>query len=177
MPNVDLDTSVLDQDLLRELDQFIETQEHPQESVIAILHKAQELFLWLPANLQLYIARKADLPAAKVNGIVSFYSYFLEEPNGKYTISVCMGTACFVKGAQPILDEFREQLGMGPKDKISKDGLFSIDEVRCIGACGLAPVVRVNEKIYGHFQAGQVKEVLDHYRALEAQETAASSAR
>ncbi len=170
MPHVDLDTRVLDPVLLAELDQFIEAQENPQESIIAILHKAQNLFLWLPPNLQLYIARKANLPAAKVNGIVSFYSYFLEQPSGKYTISVCMGTACFVKGSQPILDEFREQLGLGPADKITKDGLFTIDEVRCIGACGLAPVVRVNDKIYGHFEPGQVKEVLDHYRELARKE-------
>ena len=93
----------------------------------------------------------------------------LEEPNGKYTVSVCMGTACFVKGAQPILDEFRNQLGMGPKDKITKDGVFSLNDVRCIGACGLAPVVRVNEKIYGHFKVEQVKEVIQHYRELEEQ--------
>lgn len=169
MPHIEFDMSILDPALLQELDEFIEVQEFPQESIIAILHKAQELFLWLPRELQLHIARKTDLPAARIHGIVSFYSFFLEEPNGKYTVSVCMGTACFVKGAQPILDEFRKQLGMGPKDKITKDGVFSLNDVRCIGACGLAPVVRINEKIYGHFKVEQVKEVIQHYRELEEQ--------
>ncbi len=167
MPHVDLDMSTLDKALLAELDKFIDSTDHPQEDIIAILHKAQDLFLWLPPELQLYIARQTDLPAAKINGIVSFYSYFLEEPNGKYTISVCMGTACFVKGAQPILDEFRAQLGMKAGDKITEDGLFTIDDVRCIGACGLAPVVRINDKIYGHFKKEQVTEVIKHYRELE----------
>ena len=167
MPHIEFDMSILDPALLKELDEFIDEQEHPQESIIAILHKAQELFMWLPPELQLHIARKTDLPTARIHGIVSFYSFFLEEPNGKYTISICMGTACFVKGSQPILDAFRKQLGLSKNEKITKDGLFSIDEVRCIGACGLAPVVRVNDKIYGHFKESQVKEVIQHYRELE----------
>lgn len=167
MPHIEFDMSILDPALLAELDEFIDKQDRPQESIIAILHKAQELFMWLPRELQLHIARKTDLPAARIHGIVSFYSFFLEEPNGKYTISICMGTACFVKGAQPILDAFREQLGLGKNEKMTKDGLFSVDEVRCIGACGLAPVVRINEKIYGHFKVDQVKEVIQQYRALE----------
>jgi NADH-quinone oxidoreductase subunit E/NADP-reducing hydrogenase subunit HndA len=130
------------------------------------LHKAQSIFGYLPQNLQLYIARALDLSGARVNGVVSFYSYFNEKPVGKYTISVCMGTACFVKGADKVLDRVME-LTDCKKGEMSKDGLFTIKDVRCIGACGLAPVMTINDKVYGKVTPKDVDDIIRHYRSIE----------
>jgi len=146
MRNKILDTSTLDKELLKQLDAYIDSLEgDKQEHLIHVLHKAQDLFSYLPQNLQLYIARKLDLSGARVNGVVTFYSYFNEKPVGKYIISVCMGTACFVKGADKVLERVLELTGTD-KNEMSKDGLFTVKDVRCIGACGLAPVMTVNDE-------------------------------
>lgn len=167
MRNKILDTSTLDKELLKQLDAYIDSLEgDKQEHLIHVLHKAQELFGYLPQNLQLYIARKLDLPGVRVNGVVSFYSFFNEKPVGKYTISVCMGTACFVKGADKVLERVIELTGAN-KNEISKDGLFTIKDVRCIGACGLAPVMTINDKVYGKVKPGDVDEIIRHYRSIE----------
>ena len=162
-----LDMSTLDKNLLNELDAYIESLEgNKEEHLIHVLHKAQGLFGYLPQNLQLYIARKLNLSGARVNGVVTFYSYFNEKPVGKYTISVCMGTACFVKGADKVLDRVMEITGLN-KGEISKDGLFTIKDVRCIGACGLAPVLTVNEKVYGKVKPNDVDDIIRYYRSIE----------
>ncbi len=158
---------ILDNDIMKEIDSYIESLEDKQGSIIHILHKAQEAFGYLPKELQLYIARKVDLPASKVNGIVSFYSFFSQEPSGKYSISVCMGTACFVKGSDVVLSAFKNKLQLNDK-KVTDDMKFSIRDVRCIGACGLAPVVVVNEKIYGHVTEKEVDNIIKEYKDLEA---------
>jgi NADH-quinone oxidoreductase subunit E/NADP-reducing hydrogenase subunit HndA len=132
--------------------------------LIHVLHKAQSIFTYLPLEVQLFIARQLDLPAAEVFGVVSFYSYFTTKPVGRHTISVCLGTACFVRGAEEVFKAFMDELGIKPGE-ITPDGLFSIKDVRCIGACGLAPVVTVGEKVYGHVGPGDVKAILDEYRA------------
>ncbi|MFA7561601.1 MAG: NAD(P)H-dependent oxidoreductase subunit E [Candidatus Izemoplasmatales bacterium] len=162
-----LDMSTLDKDLLLKLDDYIEAIEgDKQEHLIHVLHKAQEIFGYLPQNLQLYIARKLDLSGARVNGVVTFYSFFNENPVGKYTISVCMGTACYVKGADKVLQRVLELTGTS-KNEISKDGLFTVKDVRCIGACGLAPVMTVNDKVYGKVTPKDVDEIIRHYRSVE----------
>lgn len=169
MSKVTFNMEILDPDKLLELDQYIESTPDPQGRIINVLHKAQNLFSYLPKELQLYVARKTDLPAAKINGIVSFYSFFSQEPSGKYAVSVCMGTACFVKGSEAILNAFRQELGLEPGQKVTEDRLFSLRDVRCIGACGLAPVVTVNDKIYGHVTESDVAGIIDEYRALESE--------
>jgi len=162
-----LDMSTLDKTLLNELDDYILSLEgKKEEHLIHVLHKAQSLFGYLPQNLQLYIARKLDLPAARVNGVVTFYSFFNEKPVGKYTISVCMGTACFVKGADKVLDRVMEVTGT-KKGEMSKDGLFTIKDVRCIGACGLAPVLTINDKVYGKVKPKDVDDIIRHYRSIQ----------
>lgn len=166
MSNSVLSTETLDKTKVAELDQYIAGLPNKSEAIIHILHRGQEIFGYLPKELQLYIARKADLPAAKVNGIVSFYSFFSQEPSGKYQLSICLGTACFVKGADAVIKEFRKQLDMVDK-RVSDDGRFSIRDIRCVGACGLAPVVMINEKIYGHVTVDDVADILDHYRGAE----------
>ncbi len=155
---------------LKALDAFIKAQNAEEEALIAILHKAQELFGYLPSELQLYVARKLNIPAAKVYGVVSFYSYFSQVKRGLYTINVCMGTACFVKGVEKVMHEFSEQLSIKP-GKSTADGLFTLKDVRCIGACGLAPVVMINDKVYGHVKPEDVKTIIDDYKSRERSDT------
>jgi NADH:ubiquinone oxidoreductase subunit E len=163
MSNVDLNINSLDKNNLRDLDAFIDSLDNPEESLIHVLHRAQKLFGYIPCNLQLYVARKIGIGAARVNGVVSFYSFFNEEKPGKYNISVCMGTACYVKGAEKVLDTFLDTLNI-KKGQVTKDGLFKVSDVRCIGACGLAPVVTVGDKVYGHATKELALEVIMKYR-------------
>lgn len=151
---------------LKALDAFIAEEHAEEEALISILHKAQELFGYLPSELQLYVARKLNIPAAKVYGVVSFYSYFSQEKRGLYTISVCLGTACFVKGIEKVMHEFAEKLDIKP-GHTTADELFTLRDVRCIGACGLAPVVMINDKVYGHVKPQDVEKIINDYKALE----------
>lgn len=160
---VDLDTKKLDIEKLKELDVYIESLEDKEGNLIHVLHKGQSLFGYLPENLQLYISRKIGLPASKVNGVVSFYSFFTQKPRGKHTISMCMGTACYVKGADKIFDAFKAELNVG-NNEMTEDKMFTLKDIRCVGACGLAPVVLVDDKVYGHVTVEQVKEIIDKYR-------------
>ena len=163
MVNIDLDLKDLDRSKLSELDQYIELLDDPVEQLINVLHRAQNIFGYLPPNLQLYIARKLDIGAAEVNGVVSFYSYFTEKKSGKHVVSVCMGTACYVKGAEKVLAKVLDELGV-KKNEITKDGLFSVKDVRCVGACSLAPIVTVDDKVYGYVTAEKVPGILEKYR-------------
>lgn len=148
-----------------ELDGFIDALPDKDGALIAVLHKAQELYGCLPVELQNHVARRLQIPAAKVFGVVTFYSYFNIKPKGKYRISVCMGTACFVRGADIILEEFKKQLGIAVGET-TQDRMFSLDAIRCVGACGLAPVVSVNGKVYGRVKAEQVQEIMEEYLAM-----------
>lgn len=163
MSNVNLNINELDQAKLAELDAYIASIPDPSGSLINVLHRAQTLFGYIPHNLQLYVSRKLDLPAARVNGVVSFYSYFSEKETGKHVVSVCMGTACYVKGAEAVLHKCLNTLGV-EKNEITEDGLFTIRDVRCIGACGLAPVLTVGEKVYGHVTEAMVNDIINEYR-------------
>lgn len=149
----------LAQEKFQELDGFIAGLINKESELITILHKAQEIFGYLPKEVQLYISRKLQIPAAKVNGVVTFYSYFTEEPRGEHIISVCMGTACFVRGAEPIMNELEDQLKI-KSGQTTADDKFSLDGLRCVGACGLAPVVIVDGKVHGRVKKEQVKEIL-----------------
>lgn len=147
-----------------ELEAFIDNMETTKGALIEILHKAQDLFGYLPRDVQLYVARKLGIPGAEVYGVVSFYSYFTTKPRGKHTISICMGTACFVRGADKIAERLKEKLGIG-SNEITKDGLFTLKDVRCIGACGLAPVVMVDDKVYGRVKEEDIDEIIKVYRS------------
>jgi len=153
----------LPQELFDELEAYMNTLEDKEGSLIHVLHRAQSLFGYLPKEVQLFVARKLGIPGAKVFGVVSFYSYFTQTPRGKHTISVCMGTACFVRGADKILDEFSALLGI-KNGETSENGQFTLRDVRCIGACGLAPVVMVGEKVYGHVTKEDVTKIIDAYK-------------
>ena len=145
------------------LDSFIDSLGYRDGALITVLHKAQELFGYLPKEVQLHVSRRLDIPAAKVNGVVSFYSYFTETPKGEYVISVCLGTACFVRGAEAIIKEFENRLDV-KTGQTSQDGMFSIDALRCVGACGLAPVVMVNGKVYGRVKTEDVESIINEYK-------------
>ena len=151
-------------DLYHKLDDYIDNVPYKKENLIGILHHAQELFGFLPEKLQLHISQKLDLPAAKVYGVVSFYSFFTMKPRGKHTAHICMGTACFVRGAEKLKDELEKQLGI-KTGQTTEDNLFSLDSLRCIGACGLAPVIMIDGKVQARIhKPEEVKQVLDKYR-------------
>lgn len=130
--------------------------------LINVLHETQGEFGYLPEDVQREIALNLNIAVAKVYGVVSFYSFFTMTPKGRHAISVCMGTACYVRGAEKVVDEFKTQLGV-EVGGVTPDGKFSLDCLRCVGACGLAPVVLVGEKVYGRVEPHQVKDILAEY--------------
>ena len=154
------------QEMFNELAEFIESLDSNPNELIAILHRAQSIFGFLPKEVQEFVAAKLDIPVSKVYGVVTFYSFFTMEKKGKYVINVCLGTACFVRGADKILREFEAQLGI-KSGETTEDGLFTLSSLRCVGACGLAPVVQVNGKTYGNATTETVKQILEEYRSLE----------
>ncbi len=136
-------------------------KEHGKQAgeLINILHKAQHLFGYLPPEVQRIVANELNIPVSKVYGVVTFYSFFTMEPKGEHPISVCMGTACYVRGAEKVLDEFRRILKINVGET-TPDGKFSLSSLRCVGACGLAPVVLVGEKVFGRVVPGDVEKIL-----------------
>ncbi len=130
--------------------------------LINVLHKAQGIFGYLPAEVQEIVARELKIPVAKVYGVVTFYSFFTMIPKGQNPISICMGTACYVRGAEKVLEEFKRKLKV-EVGETTKDGKFSLNCLRCVGACGLAPVVMVGEKTYGRVSPDGVHEILAEY--------------
>ena len=155
--------NVLTEEKFRELEDFINNLSDKNGALIEVLHKAQGIFGYLPKEVQLFVAQKLDVPASKVFGVVSFYSYFTTEPRGEYVINVCMGTACFVRGSGNVLAEFEKQLSIN-NGQTTADGKFTIGSLRCVGACGLAPVVMVNDKVYGNVTVEDVKNILADYQ-------------
>ena len=131
-------------------------------SVMPILQKAQEIYGYLPIEVQTMIAEKMDVPLEEIYGVSTFYSLFALTPKGKYNVSVCMGTACYVKGAADVLGKICEVLGIQPEE-CTQDGKFSITECRCIEACGLAPVMTVNDDVYGRVSVSEVEDILSKY--------------
>ncbi|KUK60117.1 MAG: NADH:ubiquinone oxidoreductase subunit [Bacteroidetes bacterium 38_7] len=133
--------------------------------LINVLHKAQEIFGYLPAEVQEVVAKELNISIAQVYGVVSFYSFFSMLPKGRFPVSICLGTACYVRGAEKVLDEFRKQLNIQVGES-TPDGRFSLSCLRCVGACGLAPVVMVGEKVYGRVAPEDVKGIINEYANL-----------
>jgi NADP-reducing hydrogenase subunit HndA len=127
-----------------------------------VLHKAQQLFGYLPREVLQHVAGLMDESLAKVYGVVSFYTFFTMVPKGRYPISICTGTACYVKQADKIVDAFKDLLGV-EIGQVTGDGKFSIDVLRCVGACALAPVLTVGEKVYAHVTPDQVRDIIAEY--------------
>lgn len=127
--------------------------------LINILHKVQEVMGYLPAPVQQLIATQLHIPVSKVYGVVTFYTFFTMTPKGEHPVSVCMGTACYVRGAEKVLDEFKRVLKINVGET-TPDGRFSLSSLRCVGACGLAPVVLIGEKVYGRVVPGEVEKII-----------------
>ena len=146
------------------LRQVIQEKKVVTNPLIEILHKAQDIFGYLPAEVQQFIADEMEIPVSQVYGVVTFYNLFSMKPRGKHMINVCMGTACFVKGAPRLIQMLSDELDTQPGET-SKDGLFTISSVRCVGACSLAPVFVIDEEAYGRVETrDKLKQILDKYR-------------
>jgi len=148
---------------LRQIKEICDSLGNDPGELITILHRTQNVFGYLPEEVQRAVAHNLGISVAKVFGVVSFYSFFTMTPKGKYPISLCLGTACYVRGAENVLDEFKKQLGI-EVGGVTPDGKFSLDCLRCVGACGLAPVVMIGEKVYGRLTPSMVKDVLAEYK-------------
>ncbi len=154
-----------------QLDAVIEKYRSTPGALIPVLHEAQDIFGYLPPEVMKKIAKGLEIPEAKVYGVATFYSQFSLNQKGKYRVSVCLGTACYVKGAAEILDKLKERL-MIEVGECTEDGLFSLDSCRCIGACSLAPVMTVNDEVYGRLTVGDIDGIISKYEALESKERA-----
>ena len=146
-----------------ELQKVIDEHKGQKGALMPVLQEAQGIFGCVPMDVQEYIADALDTTLSEVYGVATFYSQFSLQPKGKYVIGVCMGTACYVRGAEKVLDEFKKELNL-KVGETTPDGKFSINCLRCVGACGLAPVVLVGERVYGRVSPDGVKNILDEYR-------------
>lgn len=152
----------LTEENFKKLDEIIEKNKSRRGALIPVLHEAQELFGYLPYEVQKRIAEGLNIPMAEVYGVATFYTRFTLKPTGDHKISVCMGTACYVKGADKILDKLKELLKIDVGET-TEDGKFSIEATRCLGACGLAPVVVIDNTVYGKLSVDDVEEILSRY--------------
>jgi NADH-quinone oxidoreductase subunit E len=160
-----------------ELDEYLDSlkinpkDSRRKDSLIMTLHRAQGIFGHLPEPVQVHIARRYSIPHADVSGVISFYNFFTVTPKGKIQVNVCLGTACYVNGADKILQEFERILEI-KSGEVSKDGKFSIESLRCVGACGLAPVVTINQKVFGKVKVGDVRDIIERFLIEENNEEA-----
>ena len=143
--------------------QVIEDYKDKEGSLIQILHMAQGIYGYLPLELQQFIAEKMKIPLSEVYGVVTFYSFFSVKPKSKYAIRVCMGTACYVRGGKKIVDKLQELLEIGVGDT-TPDGKFSLEVMRCIGACGLAPAITINDEVYKQVNPDKLKVLLKKFK-------------
>ena len=148
---------------IKQINDICQSFDNDPHELINVLHETQHAFGYLPAEVQDVIASNLHLPVAHVYGVVTFYSFFTMIPKGEHPISVCTGTACYVRGAEKVLDEFMKELHI-KVGETTADGRFSINCLRCVGACGLAPVVLVDEKVYGRVSPDGVKSILAEYK-------------
>lgn len=152
----------------QELDKIIAKHANTRGALIPVLHEAQELYGYLPMTVQKRIADGLNVSLATVYGVVTFYTQFSLNPKGKYKINVCLGTACYVKGAGDILNKISEILKI-KSGECSKDMVFSLDACRCVGACGLAPVIMINDDVYGRLTADDIPAIIQSYMDKEAE--------
>lgn len=162
-----------DAHLYEQLIEFMRSVPLEESSLISILHFTQDLFGYIPESAMLLIAEGLHIPSSKVYGVVTFYSYFSLKPKGKYNFSVCMGTACYVKGANDVLAALQDELKI-QDGETTTDGIFSIQATRCLGDCASAPIVMVNDASYGHVDTSSIREIVRNYRKKASAETVQS---
>lgn len=146
-----------------QLKQVIDELKHDKSNLMVVMQKAQDIYGYLPFEVQEMISEGMEVPLEKIYGVATFYAQFSLSPKGRYNISVCLGTACYVKGSGPIFDKLSEKLGIGA-DECTPDGKFSLNACRCIGACGLAPVMTINDEVYGRLTVDDIDTILDKYK-------------
>ena len=146
-----------------QLKQVIDELKCDKSNLMVVMQKAQDIYGYLPFEVQEMISEGMEVPLEKVYGVATFYAQFSLSPKGKYNISVCLGTACYVKGSGPILEKLSEKLGIGA-DECTPDGKFSLTACRCIGACGLAPVMTINDEVYGRLTVDDIDTILEKYK-------------
>jgi NADP-reducing hydrogenase subunit HndA len=150
---------------VRELQKVIEKYKDTKGALIPVLHEAQEIYGYLPMDVQKQVAEGLNISLTEVYGVVTFYTQFTLVQKGKFQIQLCLGTACYVKGSKLILDKLKEKLGIHVGE-CTDDGKFSLDACRCIGACGLAPVMMINDEVYGELTTDQIEGILDKYKEM-----------
>ncbi len=155
----------IDKDIKSFMDHCLQ-QENPKSYLIAILHKVQAKYGYLSPEQMDCVAQYMQIPTSTISGVATFYHFFRLQPRGKYAISVCMGTACFVKGADKVLESFKTELGIDVGET-TQDGLFSLENSRCLGVCALAPVVTINDKVYSNVSEKQVPELINKVKSEE----------
>lgn len=164
MSTVDI-KSILDESIIHFIDECL-TKEHSESYLIAVLHKVQEMYGYLSIPHMNEVAQRLQVPTSTVSGVATFYHFFRLKPQGQYHISICLGTACFVKGADKVLEAFKTELGID-MGETTPDGLFSLENSRCLGVCALAPVVTINDKVYSKVTPKQVPGLIRQARDEE----------
>lgn len=159
----------LQEHAVKKVHEICDRYEGEKTPLIMILSDIQKEFGYVPMEVQEIVSQRTGISVAEIYGVVTFYSFFSLEPKGKYVIGVCLGTACYVKGAQQIIDQFCEMLGVQP-GQTTEDGLFTIDALRCIGACAAAPAVTINGKIYARVNVKDVAGIIAEYRQMGGNE-------
>ena len=149
----------------KQIIEIISRYKDERTPLMMILSDIQKEFGYIPLEVQELVSEKIGVPVAEIYGVVTFYSFFSLNPKGKYVIGVCLGTACYVKGSQQVIDKFSEILDI-KAGETSKDGLFTLDALRCIGACGIAPALTINGKVYPKVQVSDVPGIVQEYRNL-----------
>ena len=154
--------------LYAQIANVIDLYKGKEGSLIQVLHLAQQIYGYLPLELQEFIAKNMDLPLSEVSGVVSFYSFFSTTPRGKHTIRVCLGTACYVRGGKRVIEHLRQKLGVDI-DETTEDGCFTLEIARCIGACGLAPAMMIDSKVYRQVNTAKLGSILAAYQKTETE--------
>ncbi len=152
---------------VKQITEIVNRYKNEGTPLMMILSDIQKEYGYIPLEVQELVSDLTGIPVSEIYGVVTFYSFFSLTPKGKYVVGVCLGTACYVKGSQLVLDKFEELLHIKPGET-SEDGLFTLDALRCVGACAIAPAVSINGKVYPMVQVGQVENIIKEYRAKEA---------
>jgi len=147
---------------MEKLEHILEEHKNQQGALMPVLHETQELFGYLPEDAQKRISEVLNISLAEIYGVATFYSRFTLKPRGKYTIGVCLGTACYVKNAQGVLDKLKTELNVN-SGETTEDGKFTLEATRCLGCCGLAPVIMINDDVYGKLEPQDIPDILKKY--------------
>mgnify|MGYP003307317655 FL=1 len=153
----------------KQIEEIIARYKDEKTPLMMILSDIQNEYGYIPLEVQELVSEKTGISVAEIYGVVTFYSFFSLKPKGKYVIGVCLGTACYVKGSQQVIDKFSEILNIKPGET-SEDGLFTLDALRCIGACGIAPALTINGKVYPKVAVADVAKIVEEYRSLGGNE-------